>query len=53
MNSNPAFSRNAAFRPGQVSRAELEAMYGPNASTTTTDTKDDAAALERLGTGPA
>ena len=28
MNSNPAFSRNAAFRPGQVSRAELERIYG-------------------------
>lgn len=34
MNSNPAFSRNSVFRPGQVSRAELEKLYG-NAGTTT------------------
>ena len=47
MNSNPAFSRNAAFRPGQVSRAELEAMYGTNASKTPVSTKDDSAMLEQ------
>lgn len=34
MNSNPAFSRNPAFRPGQVSRSELERMYGSGAATT-------------------
>jgi uncharacterized YccA/Bax inhibitor family protein len=53
MNSNPAFSRNAAFRPGQVSRAELEAMYGPNASKTPVDTKDDTATLEQAYDMPA
>jgi uncharacterized YccA/Bax inhibitor family protein len=53
MNSNPAFSRNAAFRPGQVSRAELEAMYGPNASKTPVDTKNDTATLEQAYDMPA
>ena len=53
MNSNPAFSRNAAFRPGQVSRSELEAMYGPNASKTPTATKDDSATLEQTYDMPA
>lgn len=53
MNSNPAFSRNAAFRPGQVSRSELEAMYGPNASKSTTATADDTAALEQAYDLPA
>ena len=53
MNSNPAFSRNAAFRPGQVSRAELEAMYGTNASKTPAATKDDAATLEQTYDMPA
>lgn len=53
MNSNPAFSRNAAFRPGQVSRAELEAMYGPGASTAPTSTKDDTASLEKAYDMPA
>lgn len=53
MNSNPAFSRNAAFRPGQVSRAELEAMYGPNASKAPTSTKDDAPSLEQTYDMPA
>lgn len=47
MNSNPAFSRSAAFRPGQVSRDELEAMYGPNASKTPASTTDDREAIER------
>jgi uncharacterized YccA/Bax inhibitor family protein len=53
MNSNPAFSRNAAFRPGQVSRAELEAMYGPNASKTPSSAKDDVATLEQSYDMPA
>ena len=53
MNSNPAFSRNAAFRPGQVSRSELEAMYGPNASKTPAATKDDSATLEQTYDMPA
>jgi len=53
MNSNPAFSRNAAFRPGQVSRAELEAMYGPNASNARVATKDDSATLEQTYDMPA
>ena len=53
MNSNPAFSRNAAFRPGQVSRSELEAMYGPNASKTPATTKDDSASLEQTYDMPA
>ena len=53
MNSNPAFSRNAAFRPGQVSRAELEAMYGTNASKTPVSTKDDSAMLEQTYDMPA
>jgi uncharacterized YccA/Bax inhibitor family protein len=53
MNSNPAFSRNVAFRPGQVSRSELEAMYGPNASTTPAAAKDDASTLEQTYDMPA
>ena len=53
MNSNPAFSRNTAFRPGQVSRSELEAMYGPNASKTPVATKDDSATLEQTYDMPA
>ena len=53
MNSNPAFSRNAAFRPGQVSRAELEAMYGPNASKAPVTTTDDSATLEQTYNMPA
>ena len=53
MNSNPAFSRNAAFRPGQVSRAELEALYGPNASTKPVATTDDSATLEQTYNMPA
>ena len=36
MNSNPAFSRNPAFRPGQVSRSELERIYGEGGTGTTT-----------------
>ena len=53
MNSNPAFSRNAAFRPGQVSRQELEAMYGPNASKAPTSAPDDSATLQAAYDMPA
>jgi uncharacterized YccA/Bax inhibitor family protein len=53
MNSNPAFSRNAVFRPGQVSREELEAMYGPNASKAPTSALDDSASLETAYDMPA
>ena len=53
MNSNPAFSRNAAFRPGQVSRDELEAMYGPNASKNPTSAPDDSASLQQAYDMPA
>lgn len=52
MNSNPAFSRNAAFRPGQVSRAELERLYGSN-GTATTDAKVDTDQLEEAYSIPA
>ena len=40
MNSNPAFSRNPAFRPGQVSRSELERIYGEGGTGTTTAPAD-------------
>jgi uncharacterized YccA/Bax inhibitor family protein len=53
MNSNPAFSRSAAFRPGQVSRDELEAMYGPNASKAPASTTDDREVLEQAYDLPA
>ncbi len=53
MNSNPAFSRNAAFRPGQVSRAELEAMYGPNATKTKAPSSSDSATIEQTYDLPA
>ena len=53
MNSNPAFSRNAAFRPGQVSRDELEAMYGSNASKAPKSSPDDSATLEAAYDMPA
>lgn len=45
MNSNPAFSQNSAFRPGQVSRADLERMYG-NGGTATTDAPVDTTQIE-------
>lgn len=51
MNSNPAFSKNPAFRPGQVSRAELERMYGNGG--TATDTPDKVADLEEAYSIPA
>jgi uncharacterized YccA/Bax inhibitor family protein len=48
MSSNPAFSRNPAFQPKQLSRSELEALYGPNASATTASTTAaDHADIER------
>lgn len=57
MNSNPAFSRNAAFRPGQVSREELEAMYGPNATKAPTSAEatapTDSASLQEAYDMPA
>ena len=53
MNSNPAFSRSAAFRPGQVSRDELEAMYGPNASKAPSSATDDREVLEQAYDLPA
>ena len=43
MSSNPAYSRNPAFQPKQMSRAELEALYGPGgkgASSTATREPD-------------
>lgn len=45
MNSNPAFSKNPAFRPGQVSRVELERLYR-DGGTATTDAPVDTTALE-------
>ena len=51
MNSNPAFSKNPAFRPGQVSRTELERIYGNGG--TTTDTPVDASELEEAYSIPA
>ena len=52
MNSNPAFSRNAAFRPGQVSRAELERLYG-NGGTATAESPVDTDQLEEAYSTPA
>jgi uncharacterized YccA/Bax inhibitor family protein len=52
MNSNPAFSQNPAFRPGQVSRAELERLYG-NGGTATTDAPVDTDRLEEAFSLPA
>jgi uncharacterized YccA/Bax inhibitor family protein len=52
MNSNPAFSRNPAFRPGQVSRSELERLYG-NGATKTADTPVDTTQLEDAYSLPA
>lgn len=45
MNSNPAFSKNPAFRPGQVSRAELERLYR-DGGTATADQPVDTSQLE-------
>ena len=52
MNSNPAFSRNPAFRPGQVSRSELERLYG-NGATATANAPDDTTQLEDAYSLPA
>lgn len=52
MNSNPAFSKNPAFRPGQVSRDELERLYG-NGATATTDERVDTSQLEESYSLPA
>lgn len=52
MNSNPAFSRNPAFRPGQVSRSELERIYG-NGGTGTTTAPVDTERLEEAYSLPA
>ena len=52
MNSNPAFSRSAAFRPGQVSRAELERLYG-NGGTATSESTVDTDQLEEAYSIPA
>lgn len=52
MNSNPAFSRNAAFRPGQVSRTELERLYGAGGTGTAT-APVDAAQIEDAYSLPA
>lgn len=40
MSSNPAFSRNPAFQPREVSRAELEKLYGQGASGATSTTAE-------------
>ncbi len=52
MNSNPAFSKNPAFRPGQVSRDELERLYG-NGATATMDERIDTSQLEESYSLPA
>lgn len=52
MNSNPAFSQNSVFRPGQLSRAELERMYS-NGGTATADSTVDASQLEDAYSLPA
>lgn len=52
MNSNPAFSRNSAFRPGQVSRSELERLYG-NGGTGTATAPVDTDRLEEAYSLPA
>lgn len=49
MNSNPAFSRNPAFRPGQVSRSELERIYGEGGTGTTTAPVDTERLEEAYG----
>lgn len=46
MNSNPAFSRNDVFRPGQVSRERLEQLYG-SGSTPTTEAPEESYNIER------
>jgi uncharacterized YccA/Bax inhibitor family protein len=53
MNSNPAFSRNPAFRPGQVSRSELERIYGNGGTGTATAAPVDTERLEEAYSLPA
>lgn len=53
MNSNPAFSKNPAFRPGQVSRAELERIYGNGGTATATDAPSKVSDLEEAYSIPA
>ncbi|MFM6967331.1 MAG: Bax inhibitor-1/YccA family protein [Microbacteriaceae bacterium] len=53
MNSNPAFSKNSAFRPGQVSRAELERIYGNGGTATATDAPSKVGDLEEAYSIPA
>lgn len=40
MSSNPAFARNPAFSPRQLSHAELEKLYGPGSSAAGTATTE-------------
>jgi uncharacterized YccA/Bax inhibitor family protein len=53
MNTNPAFSRNPAFRPGQVSRSELERTYGNGGTGTTTTAPVETERLEEAYSLPA
>jgi uncharacterized YccA/Bax inhibitor family protein len=53
MNTNPAFSRNPAFRPGQVSRSELERIYGNGGTGTTTTAPVETERLEEAYSLPA
>jgi len=53
MNSNPAFSRNPAFRPGQVSRSELERIYGNGGTGAATTAPVDTERLEEAYSLPA
>ena len=52
MSSNPAFSRNEVFRPGQVSRERLEQIYGANGKAPV-DTKAEPDSLEQTYEMPA
>jgi uncharacterized YccA/Bax inhibitor family protein len=53
MNTNPAFSRNPAFRPGQVSRSELERIYGNGGTGTATTAPVETERLEEAYSLPA
>jgi uncharacterized YccA/Bax inhibitor family protein len=52
LSSNPAFSRNEVFRPGQVSRERLEQIYGAKGKATV-DAKPGADSLEQTYEMPA
>jgi uncharacterized YccA/Bax inhibitor family protein len=52
LSSNPAFSRNEVFRPGQVSRERLEQIYGDNGKAPV-DTKAEPDSLEQTYEMPA